>query len=208
MTAQVMWKILTRGLTFQLAQQTLISSIANQSVFSKCSSFQISHLIITVEFTPFWGYLKLDHPVICKNTKRYSHIQIITWIKSYNFFKTCFLWLWSRNRKWYGRERNKSLETFYVKWNFVVNVNYNGNENICEAIITITFPCQQTIMKHYVNEFNLTQFECWIQNLINLLVNRKKLDVFFLLLSLLISEINSATTSCDFFDDMYFFIYF
>ena len=52
-----------------------------------------------------------------------------------------------------------------------------------EAIITITFPGKQTIMKHDMNKFNLTQFECRIQNLINLLVNRKKLNVFFLLLS-------------------------
>ena len=37
-------------------------------------------------------------------------------------------------------------------------------------------------MKHDMNKFNLTQFECRIQNLINLLVNRKKLYVFFLLL--------------------------
>ena len=40
--------------------------------------FQISHLIITVEFTPFWGYLQLDHPVSCKNIKCYSYINIIT----------------------------------------------------------------------------------------------------------------------------------
>ena len=35
----------------------------------------------------------------------------------------------------------------------------------------------------YRDKFNLTQFECRIRNLINLLVNRKKLNVFFLLLS-------------------------
>ena len=63
-----------------------------------------------------------------------------------------------------------------------MNVNYDSNENMCEAIITITFPCKQTRMKHDMNKFNLTQFECRIQNLINLLVNRKKLYVFFLLL--------------------------
>ena len=64
---------------------------------------------------------------------------------------------------------------------FVVNVNYDSNENICEAIITITFPRKQTIIKHDMNKFNLAQFEWRIQNLINLMV--KKLNVFFLLLS-------------------------
>ena len=33
-----------------------------------------------------------------------------------------------------------------------------------------------------MNKFNFTQFECRIQNLINLLGNMKKLNVFFLLL--------------------------
>ena len=64
-----------------------------------------------------------------------------------------------------------------------MNVNYDGNKNISEAIITITFPCKQTIMKHDMNRLNLTLFECRIQNLINLLVNRRKLNVFFLPLS-------------------------
>ena len=35
------------------------------------------------------------------------------------------------------RERKKVLETFYIKWNFVMNVNCDGNENICEATVTI-----------------------------------------------------------------------
>ena len=65
-----------------------------------------------------------------------------------------------------------------------MNVSCNSNENICEATITITFPCKQTIMKHNVDKFNLSQFEYRIRNLINLLVNRKKLNVFFLPLSL------------------------
>ena len=64
-----------------------------------------------------------------------------------------------------------------------MNVNYDSNDNICEAITTITFPCKQTIMMHDINKFNFTQFECRIQNLINLLVSRKKLDVFFVPLS-------------------------
>ena len=96
-------------------------------------------------------------------------------------------------------ERKKVLETFYVKWNFVMNVSCDGNENICEATITITFPCKQTIMKYDMNKFNLTQFEWRIQNLINLLVTRKKFNVFFLLLVFLISQINHATTSVWFF---------
>ena len=58
-----------------------------------------------------------------------------------------------------------------------------ATKTICEAIIAITLPGKQTIMKHDMNKFNLTQFECRIQNLINLLVNRKKLNVFFLPLS-------------------------
>ena len=62
----------------------------------------------------------------------------------------------------------KVLETFHVKWNFVMNVNCDSNEDIWEAIkilITITFPCKQTIVKHDVKKFNLAQFECRIQNL-------------------------------------------
>ena len=64
-----------------------------------------------------------------------------------------------------------------------MNVSCNSNENICEATITITFPCIQTIIKHDMDKFNLTQFEFRIQNLINLLVNRKKLNVSLMLLS-------------------------
>ena len=64
-----------------------------------------------------------------------------------------------------------------------MNVNCGGDEVICEAIITITFPWKQTIMKHVMNKFNLTQFDCRIQNLINSQVIRKNVNVFFLLLS-------------------------
>ena len=53
MTAQVMWKVPAWGLIFQLPQQTVIIRIASQGVFTKCSSFQISHLILIVEFNPF-----------------------------------------------------------------------------------------------------------------------------------------------------------
>ena len=53
MTVQVMWVVPAWGLTFQLPQQTVIIRIASQSVFTKCSTFQISRLIVTVEFTPF-----------------------------------------------------------------------------------------------------------------------------------------------------------
>ena len=97
--------------------------------------------------------------------------------------------MWSRNSKWYWRESKSVLETFHVKWNFVMNVNCDCNKNICEAI-TITFPGKQTIMKHDMNKFNLTQSECRIQNLINLLVNRKKLNVFFLPLSFYMARLS------------------
>ena len=65
-----------------------------------------------------------------------------------------------------------------------MNFHCESNQNICEAIITIIFPCKQSIMKHDMNKLHLTQFELRIQNLINLLVNRKKLNVFLLILSL------------------------
>ena len=71
MTVQVMWKVPAWGMTFQLPQQTLIIRIASQAVFTKCSSFQISHLIGTLEFTPFRGSLQLDHPVTRENIKYY-----------------------------------------------------------------------------------------------------------------------------------------
>ena len=61
-----------------------------------------------------------------------------------------------------------------------MNVHCDGNANICE---TITFPSKQIIMKHDMNKFHLTQFECRIQNLIKLQVNRTKLNVSLLLLS-------------------------
>ena len=53
MTVQVTWKVPARGLTFQLPQQTVIIKVASQGVCNKCSSFQSSHLIVTVEFTSF-----------------------------------------------------------------------------------------------------------------------------------------------------------
>ena len=40
-----------------------------------------------------------------------------------------------------------------------MNVNCDYNKNICEAAITIIFPAKQTIMKHDMNKFNLTQFD-------------------------------------------------
>ena len=73
MTVQVIWKVPAWRQTFQFPQQTVIIRTASQGVFTKYSSVQISHLIFTVEFTPFWGYLKLDHPVTCENIKCYSH---------------------------------------------------------------------------------------------------------------------------------------
>ena len=53
MTVQVMWKVPAWELTFQLPQQTVIIRTASQGVSTKCLSFQMSHLIVTVEFTPF-----------------------------------------------------------------------------------------------------------------------------------------------------------
>ena len=53
MTVQVIWKVPAWGMTFQLTQQTVIIRIVSQGVFTKCSSFQISHLIVEVEFIPF-----------------------------------------------------------------------------------------------------------------------------------------------------------
>ena len=99
MTVQVMWKVPAWGLTFQIPQQTVIMRIASQSVFTKCSSFRSSHLIVTAKFPPFWGHLQLDHPVTSENIKCYSHFQILVWIKSYNFLITFFLqpfnhWEW------------------------------------------------------------------------------------------------------------------
>ena len=60
-----------------------------------------------------------------------------------------------------------------------MDFNYYGNENICEAIITITFSCHQTRMKHDMNKFNLAHIELRIQNLINLLVNKKNAQCVF-----------------------------
>ena len=40
-----------------------------------------------------------------------------------------------------------------------MNFNYDSNENIWEATVTITFPCKQSIKKHDMNKFDLTQFE-------------------------------------------------
>ena len=53
MTVLVMWKVPAWGLTFQIPQQTVIMRIASQSVFTKCSSFRSSHLIVTAKFPPF-----------------------------------------------------------------------------------------------------------------------------------------------------------
>ena len=112
-----------------------------------------------------------------------------------------------RNRKWYWRERKRVLETFYVKWNFVINVNCDCNKKICEALIIITFPGKQTIMKHDMNKFNLTQFECKIQNLINLEVNRKKLMCFSCFCHSKYHKSIMPPPQCDFFNDAYFFLW-
>ena len=54
MTVQVMWKVPAWGMTFQLPQQNAIIRIASQGEFTKCSSFQISHLIVTAKYTRVW----------------------------------------------------------------------------------------------------------------------------------------------------------
>ena len=69
MTVQLIWMVPAWGLTFHLPQQTVIIQIASQGVFTKSSSFQISHLIFAVKFTPFLGYLQLDLPVTFENVK-------------------------------------------------------------------------------------------------------------------------------------------
>ena len=68
MTEQVRWKVPAWELTFQLPHQTANVRIASQGIFAKCSIFQIGHLIVTVEFTPFF-HLQLGHPVKCENIK-------------------------------------------------------------------------------------------------------------------------------------------
>ena len=93
MTVQVMWMVPGWGLTFQLPQQTVIIRIASQGVFTKCSSFKSSYLTVTVEFTPFWGHLQLDHPVTCENIKCYSHkvpILYLFYIYFLNYFSLFF----------------------------------------------------------------------------------------------------------------------
>ena len=55
MTVQVMWMVPVWELTIQLPQQTVIIKIASQGVSAVCSSFQSSHLIVTVGIRSF-GY--------------------------------------------------------------------------------------------------------------------------------------------------------
>ena len=96
------------------------------------------------------------------------------------------------------KERKRVLDTFHVKWNFLMNVNCDYNKNICEAVITIIFPAKQTIMKHNMNKFNLTQFECRIQKQINLQINlpvNRKSWMCFSCFSHSKYHINHATTS-------------
>ena len=69
MAERVTWKVPAWGLKFRLLQLTVIIRIASQGVFTKCSSFQICHPIVAVEFTPFGGYLQLNHPVKYENIK-------------------------------------------------------------------------------------------------------------------------------------------
>ena len=84
-----------------------------------------------------------------------------------------------------------------------VNNYCDGNENICEVIITITFPCKQTTMKHDMNKFNPTQFECQIQSLLNFLVVSSMYFPCFCH-----SKYHKSITplKCDFFN-VYFFLW-
>ena len=86
-----------------------------------------------------------------------------------------------------------------------MNVNCDSNKNICEGIITITFLYTQTIKKHDMNKVNLTQFESRIQNLINLLVNRKSQMCFSCFCHSKYHKSVTPTLQYDFFDDVYFF---
>ena len=63
MTVQVMWKVPAWGLTFQLPQQTVIIRIASQGVFTKCSSFQICHVLqwSSVLFEAIFSLITLLH---------------------------------------------------------------------------------------------------------------------------------------------------
>ena len=56
-----------------------------------------------------------------------------------------------------------------------MNFNYDSNENIWEATVTITFPCKQSIKKHDMNKFDLTQFEYRIRNLVTLQVGKSSM---------------------------------
>ena len=82
-----------------------------------------------------------------------------------------------------------------------MNVDCDGNENICEAIIITIIPFhvkKKSVMKHDMIKFNLTQFECRIQNLFNLLVNREKLKVCFIPRSVTLKSI-TPQLQCEFF---------
>ena len=57
-------------------------------------SNQSSHLIVTVEFTPFWGHLQLDHPVnvkISNVTLIFKYLQIFTIVNSIGEIERKFL---------------------------------------------------------------------------------------------------------------------
>ena len=73
-------------------------------------------------------------------------------------------------------------------------------------VITITFPCKQPIMKHDMDKFNLTQFECRIRNLINLKVNRNLNRISCFCHSKYHKSI-MPPLKCDFFQDVYFFLW-
>ena len=72
MTVKVMWKLPAWVVTFQRPRQTVTIRIASQGIFVQRSSFQISHLIITVKFTSSWSSCNVwKHQVLLINSDNY-----------------------------------------------------------------------------------------------------------------------------------------
>ena len=104
-------------------------------------------------YNPVYFFLRLSSA--WSSCYMWKHQMLLTY--SNNYLNQKFLLLLIVLQIYYMvlKRRKKVLEPFHVKWTFVVNVNCNGNGNICEAvIITITFPCKQTMMKHDINKFD------------------------------------------------------
>ena len=86
-----------------------------------------------------------------------------------------------------------------------MNVNYDSNENIWEATVTITFPCKQSIKKHDMNKFDLTQFEYRITNLVTLQVGKSSMCFSCRCHSKYRKSI-TPPIQCQFFEDLLFFL--